>query len=311
MPEQDQQAVLFSDIRDFTSFTARRGDQEAYRIVQTFVNLVEEQVRSQRGKVVKTYGDGVMNTFPNVESGLKAAISMQRALQDYNEANPKSTIAAGIGLNWGEIIRDQDDVFGHSVNMAARLADSAKGGQILVTPAIRSKSESPEDYEFVDLDYRELKGIGRKKVLELHWRDEVSRLKTKNNELNLILTEDNLSIELSKELQNEIKSVTEGIRREAKSESGFTKFILEKVETYVDRYLSRILGWALAKKGIGLEHPIKETRLELKEDSLSFYIRGNEALTLTEEEVEVSSAKKFAKKFRKLKSSCSTNTGGH
>lgn len=303
MPEQDEQAVLFSDIRDFTSLTARRGDQEAYRIVQTFVNLVEEQVQRHRGNVVKTYGDGALNIFPNVDSGLQASISMQRALQDYNEANPEATIAAGIGLNWGEIIRDQGDVFGHSVNMAARLADSAKGGQILVTPATRSKTESPEEFEFVDLDYRELKGIGREKVLELHWRDEVSRLTTKNNELNLILTEDNLSIELSKELQNEIKSVTEGIRREAGSESGFTRFILEKVETYIDRYLSRILGWALAKKGIGLEHPIKETQIELKDDSLSFYIRGNEALTLTEEEVDISSAREFGKRFRKIKTS--------
>ncbi len=59
----------------------------------------------------------------------------------------------------------------------------------------------------MDLDYREFKGIGREKVSELLWRDEVSRLTTRNNELNLILTEDSLSIELSKVLQNEIKGV--------------------------------------------------------------------------------------------------------
>ncbi len=63
MPEHDEQAVLFSDIRDFTSLTVSPGDKEAYRLVQTFIHLVEEQVRSQDGNVVKTYGDGVMNTF--------------------------------------------------------------------------------------------------------------------------------------------------------------------------------------------------------------------------------------------------------
>lgn len=303
MPEQDEQAVLFSDIRDFTSLTARRGDQEAYRLIRTFVNLVEEQVQSQHGNVVKTYGDGVMNTFPNVGSGLQASIGMQRALRDHNEANPEDTISAGIGLNWGKTIRDKDDIFGHSVNLAARLADSAKGGQILVTSSIREMTESPEEYQFVNLDYREFKGIGREEVFELLWRDEVSRLTTRDNELNLILTEDNFSIELSKELQNEIKSATEGLRREAEKESGFTRFILEKVETYVDKYLSRILGWALAKKGIGLEHPIRETGMEIKDDSIIFYIRGDEVLTLTEEEVEISSAREFAKKFRKIKTS--------
>ncbi len=77
------------------------------------------------------------------------------------------------------------------------------------------------------------------------------------------------------------------------------------METYVDKYLSRVLGWALAKKGIGLEHPIRETQLKFKGESIIFYIKGDKALTLTKEEIDISSAREFAKKFREIKSSLS------
>jgi len=95
--ERVERTVLFSDIRDFVSLTADRGDREAYRLVRLFVDLVEEQVRKLDGKVVKTYGDGVMNTFPDVKGGLRASIEMQQSLRKYNEANPEDTISAGIG----------------------------------------------------------------------------------------------------------------------------------------------------------------------------------------------------------------------
>ncbi|MBS3736036.1 adenylate/guanylate cyclase domain-containing protein [Candidatus Bipolaricaulota bacterium] len=94
-------------------------------------------------------------------------MEIQRSLQKHNEANPEGTISTGIGLNWGEIIRDNDDIFGHSVNMAARPANSAKGGQILVSSSVREKSKSQDNFEFVDTDYRKLKGIGNEEVSEL------------------------------------------------------------------------------------------------------------------------------------------------
>jgi len=303
MPEQDVRAVLFSDIRDFTSLTADRGDHEAYRLVQVFVNLVEEAVKNQQGNVVKTYGDGVMNTFPDVRSGLRASIEMQRSLQEHNETAPEDTISAGIGLNWGKILRDNEDIFGHSVNVAARLANSAKGGQILVSSSVREKSKSYEGFGFVDTDYRDLKGVGDEEVSELLWRDEVSRLPAKDNQLTLVLTDDHLSIELSKSLQEEINKAREELSREAKNHSGLTKYILEKVESYVDRYLPKVLDWGLAKKGIGLEHPIREAQLELKGDRMVFSLKGDEVLTLTKDEIDLSAAKDFATKFKKMKSS--------
>ena len=299
---QDEQTILFSDIRDFTSFTAQKGDEEAYRLVRTFVDLASEQVEIHRGKVVKTYGDGVMTTFPKTEDGLQAAIGMQRSLKQHNEENPEDTISAGIGVNWGGAIRDDDDIFGHAVNFTARLANYANGGQIIVSSNVREKFSDPGEYDFIDLEHREFKGIGRERVYELLWRDEIGRLETKNSELILVLTRNNLAIELSKSLQSELLQVRKELRKEAKQETGIAKFVLEKVESYMDKYLSKIVGWAIAKQGIGLEHSIDSVRAELTNGKLSIFLRGNRALTLDPEEIDADSAREFLTRFNQVKS---------
>ena len=302
MTEENEQTILFSDIRDFTSLTAKKGDREAYRLVKTFVRLIEKQVKRQEGTVIKTYGDGVMATLPTAEGGVNASIKIQRALSEHNEANPKDTISAGIGLNWGRVIQEEKDIFGHVVNLAARLANYAKGGQITVSSAFRKKGNS-KDYDYIDLGTRDLKGIGKERIYELLWRGEVSRLTTKNNELILVLTQNRLAIELSKNLQKELMEAREELRQEAKNESGLAKFILEKVGGYMDKYLSRIVGRLLTKKGIGLEHPVSNVGLELDDEELTLFIKGEEALTLTPEEIDLSTAEKFVRKFTSVKSS--------
>ena len=91
--------------------------------------------------------------------------------------------------------------------------------------------------------------------------------------------------------------------REAEKHSGLTKYLLEKVESYVDRYLPKVLDWGLAKKGIGLEHPLREAQLDLKNDEIVFSLKGEEVLTLSKDEIDLPAAKEFAAKFKKLKSS--------
>ena len=299
--KQSKRVVLFSDIRGFTSLTAKRGDREAYRLVRTFVRLVEEQVERYEGKVVKTYGDGVMTTFPDLESGLKGSIGMQKALKDHNERNPKDTISAGTGLHLGEFIQDKGDIFGQAVNLAARLANYAHGGQIITSSTIRNESADCDKYSFMDLSYQELKGIGRKRVYELLWRDEVSRLKTKDDGLILVLTENHLGIELSKDVQKELKKARDELRREARGESGFTKFLLEKMENLFDRYLSKYIDRVMIKKGIGLEHPLEKVQIKLKGDEMDIFIDGEKAITLSEEEIDFSEAKQFARGFKSAK----------
>ena len=303
MPYREERTILFGDIRDFTSLTASEGDREAYRLSKTFVNLVEEQVRKNEGEVVKTYGDGVMTTFPEGGQGLRAATGMQQALKEYNERNSKKNISAGIGLNRGGTIREENDIFGHAVNLTARLANQANGGQILISSYLRDSVADREEYEFVDLGYREIKGIGKENLYELLWRDEVGRLSTRGNELILVLTEDYLAIELSKDLQQELQQARKELTQEAKDKTGLAKFILEKVEGYLDKYLSRFIGWALARRGVGLEHPLENVKLKLTGGELSIFTDGDKLLSLGPEEIEPEDARSFVNRFRKLKSS--------
>ncbi|MBS3766165.1 adenylate/guanylate cyclase domain-containing protein [Candidatus Bipolaricaulota bacterium] len=305
MARKDERTVLFSDIRDFTTLTARKGDREAFKLVKRFIGLIEDQVEQYDGNLVKTYGDGALTTFPAGENGFRASIGMQRSLSEHNEANPDDTITIGVGLNHGETIREDGDVFGHAVNVAARLGNYAKGGQIIVSSDCK-KAEEPtesEEFNFLDLGPKTLKGIGEQRIYELLWREEVGRLKTKDDELVIVLTEDELAIELSKDINEELARAREEVRREAENSSGFTRFILKKIEGFLDNQVSGFLNKLLRKKGIGLQHEIEDVRLEIQEDYLSFSVSGEEILTLPREKIESSVAEDFVEKFNTLRDS--------
>ncbi len=299
MVSEAKRTVLFSDIRDFTSLTAQKGDREAFRLVKTFTSIVEEQVSDQGGELVKTYGDGVLTTFPARVNGLEASIGMQRSLSRHNEANPEDTITAGIGLNWGDTIEEEGDIFGHAVNLAARLGNYAKGGQIIVSASCRNSADS-KNFKYLDLGTRELEGIGEEKIYELLWREEVGRLKTKNDELALILTEDSLAIELSKSLNEEITQARQEIKREMEGSSGFTRYILKKIDGFLENRVSGFLEKILRKKGIGLEHDVEDLQLESSSDGLTLYRSGEELLELPAEELNSSETEDFVSKFSNL-----------
>ncbi len=301
MGENDKVTILFSDIRDFTTYTAERGDQEAYRLVRTFTDLVEEQVERYSGDLVKTYGDGVMNTFPSPEEGLKSSIAMQRALYEHNSANPDFTISAGIGLNYGGAIREANDIFGHSVNVAARLAGYAKGGQIVVSSKLRDRAHD-SDFQYLDLGTRELKGLGKHRLYELTWQDEIARITSDDNELTLVLTKDHLSIELSKNVQEEIRKAKDELHENTQRQSGLARVIMEKVEQYVDKYVNGIVDRALYRSGIGLDHDLRDIEVFVKKDRLVIKVEGKRVITLDSDEIDISDAEDFALKVDSLKS---------
>ncbi|MFP4201485.1 MAG: adenylate/guanylate cyclase domain-containing protein [Candidatus Acetothermia bacterium] len=300
MAHKKEQTVLFSDIRDFTSLTAKKGDREAFRLVKKFTGLVKEKVREHGGDLVKTYGDGVMTTFSSPVEGQKAAIGMQQSLSEYSETNPGDTITVGVGINHGNTIRDEGDIFGHAVNVAARLGNHAKGGQIIV-PESCWKAGKSRSFKYLDLGSREFKGIGEQRIYELLWRKEESRLTTKDDELVLVLTEDSLAVELSKDLNEELARARDEVRREAENSSGFTRFILEKVDGLIENQLSGFLNGLLRERGIGLQHDIEDVEIKLQDGEWKILKDGEEILGLPEEEIEPSKANHFIRRLKDLK----------
>jgi adenylate cyclase len=122
-------AVVFTDLEGFTSWTERHGDEAASRLLVEHHRAVGPVVRSRGGRVVKRIGDGLLVTFPSSEAAVLAALE----LLDCAPAG----LRLRAGVHWGEVALTRDDVIGHVVNVAARVTESASGGEVLTTSTVR------------------------------------------------------------------------------------------------------------------------------------------------------------------------------
>lgn len=124
--------VLFGDVSGSTRLYEKLGDAEALRAVERCLNRMERAASAYRGRVVKTIGDELMLVFENAEQGCLAACDMQ---QRVDALPPVSGVklAIRIGFHFGPAIEESGDVFGDTVNTAARMAGLAKGGQIITS----------------------------------------------------------------------------------------------------------------------------------------------------------------------------------
>jgi class 3 adenylate cyclase/pimeloyl-ACP methyl ester carboxylesterase len=128
--------ILFTDVEGSTALTQRLGDAKAREVLRTHERIVREALRSHGGAEVKAMGDGFMASFSSATGALECAIAMQRAFAEHNESAGE-TIRVRLGLNAGEPIAEDEDLFGTAVNMAARIAAKAEGGEILASDVVR------------------------------------------------------------------------------------------------------------------------------------------------------------------------------
>ena len=128
-------AVLFADLADSTRLYESLGDAYAFRAVREVINLLRGLAEGYEGRVVKTIGDGMMCVFPTAESAARAAGEMQAQVEPWPPLSTGKQLAIRVGFRFGTVIPDGDDVFGDSVNVAARLAGLALPGQVLTDGA--------------------------------------------------------------------------------------------------------------------------------------------------------------------------------
>ena len=148
----DRLAVTFTDLENFTRWTARNGDDAASALLADHHRVVGPVVRSRGGRIVKRLGDGLLLTFPEPEAAVLAGLELVRT-----EPGPLRLRA---GVNVGDVVVLRDDVIGHEVNVAARVAESARGGQVLVTEAVRAGvGKSLPAVRFGRLRRRRFKGL--------------------------------------------------------------------------------------------------------------------------------------------------------
>ena len=124
--------VLFVDVCDSVRLYELFGDAVAFREVHECLVMFEEEALSHDGRVVKTIGDGSMCAFPDANSAVQAACEMQQRLQK-RQALQGHQMEIRVGLHHGPVLLQAQDVYGDTVNTAARLAQFAAGGQIIIT----------------------------------------------------------------------------------------------------------------------------------------------------------------------------------
>jgi class 3 adenylate cyclase len=162
--------ILFTDVEGSTSLTERLGDVTAREVLRQHEHTVREALTSHGGAEVKTTGDGFMATFPSATRALECAIAMQRAFAQHNESAGEP-IRVRVGLNAGEPIAEERDLFGTAVNLAARICGHAEAGQILASDVLR-QLVAGKDFLFADRGEASLKGFDEPvRLFEVKWQE--------------------------------------------------------------------------------------------------------------------------------------------
>ena len=160
--------ILFSDIEDSTEMTERLGDRKARDLLREHERITREALNAHGGSEVKTLGDGFMASFSSATQGLECSIALQQAFAEHNET-AEEPINVRIGLNAGEPIAEDEDLFGTAVNLAARIAAKAEGGEILVADVVRQLVAGKE-FLFADRGEIVLRGFEDPvRVYEVRW----------------------------------------------------------------------------------------------------------------------------------------------
>ncbi|MEO5672295.1 MAG: adenylate/guanylate cyclase domain-containing protein [Ramlibacter sp.] len=143
MSEPSELTVLFVDVSGSTRLYESAGDHVAHAAIEQCIELLKQKTVANNGRVIKTIGDEVMSVFPEASSAADAAVQMQEAI-DALPPVAGSPLGVRIGLHHGPVVAQDGDVFGDTVNVAARLAGIAAKGQImtsLATVAVMTESQ--------------------------------------------------------------------------------------------------------------------------------------------------------------------------
>lgn len=239
--------VMFADIVGSTRLYDRLGDIEARFVISQSLDVATDIVTKRGGKVVKSTGDDVMCVFDDPNQALHAACDIQDNFLDkmvFNEV----VISFHIGVHTGNGIVTDDDIFGDTVNIAARLTDAAKSGQVLASEytvhhlesslknmarrydsvKVKGKKEKVEIYDFVWNTTGEETGL----IEFLGWSDSMSTLQLSVKSKSLSIPPESNSVFLGRDQEVGLKVVGNMVsRKHAVLDYRHGKFVLRDQST--------------------------------------------------------------------------------
>ena len=151
--------VLFTDVVNSTTLTQSLGDEAALALLGVHDTIVRDALSALGGREIKHTGDGIMASFVSAAGAVRCAIQIQRELAKHAQTNPEHALKVRVGAAAGEPVEQNNDLFGSTVQLAARLCAHAQPEQILVSNAIAELCLG-KGLSFEDLGEVTLKGFG-------------------------------------------------------------------------------------------------------------------------------------------------------
>lgn len=146
--------VLFADVSGRESLYQSQGNTEAHRLVSDFLQCIREIIELHDGVLLRTVGDALLASFSTTDSAYLASMAIQKAHQ-------LGKLSVSVGFYHGDVVSDNGDVFGEAVNLAARVAAYAKGGEICTTKASVAQLSVQHQSNTQFFDTVEFRGINR------------------------------------------------------------------------------------------------------------------------------------------------------
>src|SRR5215831_18306058 len=155
-------AILAADVAGYSRLMGADEEGTHERLKAHLGQLVDPKIKEHRGRVVKNTGDGLLAEFSSVVDAVRCAVEMQRAMSDRNaETIEDKRITFRIGINLGDVIAEEDDIYGDGVNIAARLEALAEPGGICISRVVRDQIRDKLPYPLEDKGEQSVKNIAR------------------------------------------------------------------------------------------------------------------------------------------------------
>src|SRR5215472_8498806 len=155
-------AILAADVAGYSRLIGVDEEGTLNRLRSIRAEVIDPAIAAHRGRLVKTTGDGLLAEFASVVDALRCAVEVQREIAGRDIDTPEDRrIEFRIGVHQGDIVVEDDDIFGDGVNVAARLEALAEPGGICVSARVQEDATGRLDLAFTDLGEQNLKNIAR------------------------------------------------------------------------------------------------------------------------------------------------------
>jgi adenylate cyclase len=161
-PTRRLAAILAADVAGYSRLMGADEEGTHERLQAHFRKLINPKIAQHRGRVVKNTGDGFLAEFASVVDAVRCAVEIQRGMADREPDVPEERrIRFRIGINVGDVIVEEHDIFGDGVNVAARLEALAEPGSICISRMVRDQIRDRLPYPFEDMGEQSVKNIAR------------------------------------------------------------------------------------------------------------------------------------------------------